>query len=53
MLMFHLLKYLKFENFIKLKLTCKDFGSLCDFNSDQSNSEEPKNLRYLMVIITM
>ena len=32
MLMFHLLKYLKFEDIVKFLLVCKDAGYLCDAN---------------------
>ena len=32
MLTFHLLKYLKLDNFIKLLFVCKDAGNLCEAN---------------------
>ena len=39
MLMFHLFKYLEFEDLKKLRLVCKDSGSLCDANKNYKNSE--------------
>ena len=32
LLMFFLLKYLKFSDLYKLKIVCKDAGNLCDAN---------------------
>ncbi len=43
MLQFCLLKYLKYENIVKLVLVSKDAGRLCDANkshSDNSDSNE-------------
>jgi hypothetical protein len=39
MLQFHLMKYLKYEDLIKLCLTCKDGGHLCDENIFEGDSE--------------
>ena len=39
MLQFHLLKYLKYSNIVKLTLTCKDADNLCDANKVDINSE--------------
>ena len=53
MLMFHLLKYLKFEDHVKFMLTCKDVGYVCDANISEDDSKEPKALRYLMLVIVL
>ena len=49
--MFHLLKYLKYSDLIKLHFVCKDAGRLCDANSDKDESSQL--LRYLMAIYTL
>ena len=51
MLQFHLLKYLSYDNLVKLLLVCKEGGCLCDANKSQNNVEKP--LRYLMLIIAL
>ena len=51
MLQFHLLKYLKYDDFVKFSLVCKETGRLCDFNKILNNNEKP--LRYLMVAIAL
>ena len=50
-LMFHLLKYLKYSDFIRFHFVCKDAGYLCDANIDKDDSSQL--LRYLMVIYTL
>ena len=50
-LMFHLLKYLKYSDLIRLHFVCKDAGRLCDANSDKDESSQL--LRYLMAIYTL
>ena len=40
MLLFHLLKFLKFNEMIKLKSVCKDAGQLCEANIALFNSEK-------------
>ena len=39
-LQFFLLKYLKFENIVKLLLVSKDSGLLCDANKIHSNKSD-------------
>ena len=51
MLQFHLLKYLSYDNLVKLLLVCKDGGPLCDANKSQNNPG--KLLRYLMLVIAL
>ena len=38
MIMFHLLKYLKFHDFSNLKLVCKDADNNCETNIIQDKS---------------
>ena len=38
-LQFHLLKYLKYEDIVKLLLVSKDAGSLCDANKVSINCD--------------
>ena len=59
MLLFCLLKYLRYEDIVKLSLVSKNTGRLCDANkshSDDSNSNEIKiknTLRYLILVIAV
>ena len=40
MLQFFLLKYLKYEDIVKLLLVSKDAGRLCDANKNNSNKSD-------------
>ena len=44
MLQFHLLKYLKFYDLIKLQLTCKDGSNMCDANLAKDHSKQTEIL---------
>ena len=53
LLQFHLFKYLKYVDLIKLKMVSRDGNNICDANISQDNSDQPNTLRYLMVMISL